>query len=150
MDGGGWMDGRAGLRIAYSKQQLKNFISFRSVRTRYEHESARLQAIVDQLEHENKDLRIQLRVSEKGLNSLEVVSAGLDRDSLLAISDVTKSFARKVKSNFQQSVMNPQGNSPAHQVILWKQKSTMMTSRNGSRFCNTMYGGASKKPTCFS
>ena len=101
--------------------QIVAIFTCRSVRTRYEHEFARLQAIADQLEHENKDLRIQLKVSEKGLNSLEGVSSGLpgvDRDSLLAISDVTKSFARKVKSNFQQSVMNPQLNSPAHQVIL--------------------------------
>ena len=97
-------------------------VIFSSARTRYEHEFARLQAIVEQLENENKDLRIQLKVSERGGGGMDAGSGilgatGVDRDSLLAISDVTKSFARKVKSNFQQSVMNPQGNSPAHQVL---------------------------------
>lgn len=89
---------------------------FSSARTRYEHEFARLQAVVEQLEHENRDLKIHIKVSEK--SAMEGGAGGIlvDRDSLLAISDVTKSFARKVKSNFQQSVMNPQTSSPAHQV----------------------------------
>ena len=82
-----------------------------SQKTRYEHEMARLRAVLDQLEMENRELRIQMKLSERnaegGANPITV-----DKDTLLggaaALKDVTSNFARKVKSNLN-SVMPQQG-----------------------------------------
>lgn len=81
-----------------------------SQQTRYEHEMARLKAVLGQLEIENRELRIQMKLSERnaegGANPITV-----DKDTLLggaaALKDVTSNFARKVKSNLN-SVMPQQ------------------------------------------
>ena len=82
-----------------------------SQKTWYEHEIARLKAVLDQMEMENREMRIQMKLSERnaegGTNPMSV-----DKDTLLggaaALKDVTSNFARKVKSNLN-SVMPQQG-----------------------------------------
>ena len=79
-----------------------------SQKTRYEHDIARLRAVLDQMETENHELRAQMKLSDR--NTGEGIS--VDKDTLLggaaALKDVTSSFARKVKSNLN-SVIPQQG-----------------------------------------
>ena len=62
-----------------------------SSRTRYEHDLARIKAVMSQLEGENR----QLKQNEASNNDV-------DKDALVAFSDATKSLARKVKSAVTQ------------------------------------------------
>ncbi len=81
-----------------------------SIRTRYEHECARIRAVVDQLEVENKELRGYFKnsgggaISDIGESGAAAAAAAtnsglVDKETLSAITDVTKSLARKVRSN---------------------------------------------------
>ena len=81
-------------------QQLlnENHDESASIRTRYEHEIARIKAVAQQLEQENKELRAGSGGTDLGSG------AGEDRDALLALNDVTKSLVRKVKLNFHSAV----------------------------------------------
>ncbi len=76
-------------------------------RTIAEHEMAKAQAIIEQLKNENHELRIQMKLGTgEGLASSSGVAGVLDRDMILGgaavISDATKSFARRMKSNLLQ------------------------------------------------
>lgn len=61
-----------------------------SVRTRYEHECARLRAVNEQLDMENKEIS---RLPDSEPANL------VDKEALSAFTDATKSLARRVKSN---------------------------------------------------
>ena len=91
-------------------------------RTRYEHELAKTQAIVGQLENENHELKIQMKLgSNAGVGHHHHHQGGaagqglgdsfVDKETLLGgaavLSDATKSFARRVKSNLQTAVIGP-------------------------------------------
>lgn len=71
-----------------------------STRTHYEHECARLRAVNEQLELENKEAKIHHKslvadFSEVGGGSGNLV----DKEALSVFTDATKSLARRVKSN---------------------------------------------------
>lgn len=68
-----------------------------STRTRYEHENARVRAVLDQLETENRELKARL-VSD---NLVPDGSANLE--TLSVLTDATKSLARRVRSNLLSS-----------------------------------------------
>ena len=82
-----------------------------SQKTWYEHEIARLKAVLEQMEVENREMKIQMKLSERnGEGATNPIS--VDKDTLLggaaALKDVTSNFARKVKSNLN-SVIPQQG-----------------------------------------
>lgn len=72
-----------------------------STRTHYEHECARLRAVNEQLEVENKEAKLH----SKGLADLSDVGGNsgganlVDKEALSVFTDATKSLARRVKSN---------------------------------------------------
>ena len=80
-------------------------------KTQYEHEMARLRAINDQLETENREMKIQMKLSER---NLEANPISVDKDTMLgvaaALKDGTSTFARNLKSNIK-SVIPQQGSS---------------------------------------
>ena len=81
-----------------------------STRTRYEHECARMRAVIDQLEVENRELK---RVTGGGIDlassSVESEKSTLmDKETLSVLSDATKSLARRVKSNLSFSKLQQQ------------------------------------------
>ena len=84
-----------------------------SQKTHYEHEIARLKAVVDQIETENREIKIQMKLSERNTEGT-ANPISVDKDTLLggaaAFKDVTSSFARKMKSNLN-SVIPQQGSS---------------------------------------
>lgn len=69
-----------------------------STRTRYEHECARMKAVNEQLELENRELKIHH--SKFGTSEMLEGNGNLvDKETLSVITDATKSLARRVKSN---------------------------------------------------
>ena len=79
-----------------------------SSRTKYEHEIARIKAVVGQVEAENRGLRNAAAAGGGGGGG----GLDADKDALMAFSDATKSLARKMKSNFQTAVTNMDPKSP--------------------------------------
>ena len=88
-----------------------------STTTRYEHECARMRAVIEQLEVENRELKS----SKQGINvgggdlllptatTMESGSSALmDKETLSVLSDATKSLARRVKSNLSFSKLQQQ------------------------------------------
>lgn len=78
-----------------------------ATRTSYEHELAKAKAINSQLEHQNQELKVHLKLGSQGVGS---GASAIDRDTILGggaavLSDATKSFARKMKSNLLPSVV---------------------------------------------
>ena len=71
-----------------------------STRTRYEHECARMRAVIDQLEVENRELKANGNSDGHGLESGSNI---MDKEALSVLSDATKSLARRVKSNLMPS-----------------------------------------------
>ena len=78
-----------------------------STRTRYEHEFARLKAVLEQIEIENKELKAQVKNGGGGgvgAGMSEITESGaanlVDKETLSVITDATKNLARRVKSNF--------------------------------------------------
>ena len=69
-----------------------------STRTRYEHECARMRAVIDQLEVENRELK-----GNSDGHGPESGSNIMDKETLSVLSDATKSLARRVKSNLMPS-----------------------------------------------
>ena len=69
-----------------------------STRTRFEHEHARIRAVNEQLENENKALRSHLK---GGVSELSDASGAhlVDKETLSVITDATKNLARRMKSN---------------------------------------------------
>lgn len=63
-----------------------------STRTRYEHENARVRAVLDQLETENRELKAKFVSDNLG-------KGGADLETLSVLTDATKSLARRVRSN---------------------------------------------------
>ena len=90
-----------------------------SQKTRYEHEIARLKAVLDQMETENREIKIQMKLSERNAEGA-TNSISVDKDTILggaaALKDVTSNFARKVKSNLN-SVIPQQGPSNSGPVV---------------------------------
>ena len=82
-----------------------------SQKTRYEHEIARLRAVLDQMETESREMKIQMKLSERPAEGT-TNSISVDKDTILggaaALKDVTSNFARKMKSNLN-SVIPQQG-----------------------------------------
>ena len=82
-------------------------------KTQYEHEMARLRAVIDQMETENREMKIQMKLSERNPENV-ANSISVDKDTLLggaaALKDVTSNFARNLKSNIK-SVIPQQGSS---------------------------------------
>ena len=87
-----------------------------SQKTRYEHDIARLRAVLGQMETENRELRTHMKLSDRSTGE----GISVDKDTLLggaaALKDVTSSFARKVKSNLN-SVIPQQGPTPSSSII---------------------------------
>ena len=76
-----------------------------STRTRYEHEFARLKAVLEQIEIENKELKAHAKYTGGGVGGMsEITESGaanlVDKETLSVITDATKNLARRVKSNF--------------------------------------------------
>ena len=77
-----------------------------STRTRYEHEFARLKAVLEQIEIENKELKAQVKNGGGGGagGMSEITESGaanlVDKETLSVITDATKNLARRVISNF--------------------------------------------------
>ncbi len=82
-----------------------------AARTDYEHRLAGAKAVIGQLEVENQELKIQLKVTSGSGGAGEAAAGVLDRDTLLGgaavISDATKSFARRMKTNLLQTGVIP-------------------------------------------
>ncbi len=83
-----------------------------AARTQYEHRLAKAKALIEQLQVENQELKIHLKVGGDGGGGGG--DSVLDRDTILGgaavISDATKSFARRMKSNLLQTgVMQDKG-----------------------------------------
>ena len=85
-------------------------------RTRYEHELAKTQAIVGQLENENHELKIHMKLGGSNAAAAGAMTGHhqdsfVDKETLLGgaavLSDATKSFARRMKSNLQTAVIGP-------------------------------------------
>merc|ERR1712180_498076 len=69
-----------------------------STRTRFEHECARMKAVNEQLELENRGFKIH----QNKPGATEVLEGNgnlVDKETLSVITDATKSLARRVKSN---------------------------------------------------
>ena len=76
-------------------------------KTKYEHEIARIKAVLGQLQSENRELKF----SQANSSSLDNGGAGGggavgDKDAFNAFSDATKSLSRKMKTNFTSAVTN--------------------------------------------
>ena len=78
-------------------------------KTKYEHEIARIKAVLGQLQSENRELKF----SQANSSSLDNSGAGGggvgdkgDKDAFNAFSDATKSLSRKMKTNFTSAVTN--------------------------------------------
>ncbi|XP_059092161.1 rab GTPase-binding effector protein 1-like [Tigriopus californicus] len=89
-----------------------------SNRTRFEHELAKIRAIKNQLEHENHELKISLKLGRGGSVSAAMGQVGvsdgsvLDKETISQISDATRSFARRMRSNIQTAVIRPSSSKP--------------------------------------
>lgn len=89
-----------------------------SNRTRFEHELAKIRAVKSQLEHENHELKISLKLGRGGSVSAAMGQVGvgdgsvLDKETISQISDATRSFARRMKSNIQTAVIRPTSSKP--------------------------------------
>merc|ERR1719268_34178 len=78
-------------------------------KTKYEHEIARIKAVLGQLQSENRELKF----SQANSSSLDNSGAGGggvgdkgDKDAFNAFSDATKFLSRKMKTNFTSAVTN--------------------------------------------
>ncbi len=88
-----------------------------AARTDYEHQLAKAKAVISQLEVENQELKINMKVGGQGAGGGGggggAGDSVLDRDTILGgaavISDATKSFARRMKSNLLQTAVMPGG-----------------------------------------
>ena len=92
-------------------------------RTSYEHQLAKTKAIVSQLEQENQELRIHLKLGHASqMGAVGGESSMLDKDTILGgaavLSDATKSFARRMKSN----LLPPLGMSPGGDKVSMNQQ----------------------------
>jgi len=76
-----------------------------SSKTKYEHEIARIKAVLGQLQQENRELRINQGQTQAS-NSAANEAGGGDKDAFNAFSDATKSLSRKMKTNFASAVTN--------------------------------------------
>ena len=98
-----------------------------SIRTRYEHECARIRAVNEQLETENRELKSNANSLGFGGHHNDLAEAGnnlVDKETLSVITDATKSLARRVKSNLGTvSFSKLQQNQP-HQEINKSDEST--------------------------
>ena len=87
-----------------------------SQKTWYEHEIARLKAVLEQMEVENREMKIQMKLSERNAEGA-TNPISVDKDTLLggaaALKDVTSNFARKVKSNLNSVIPQPGSNNSA-------------------------------------
>ncbi len=75
-------------------------------RTSYDHQLAKARAILGQLENENQELKIHLKLGHKSASGAASVSANdsfVDKETIAVISDATKSLARRMKSNLLQT-----------------------------------------------
>ena len=89
-----------------------------STTTRYEHECARMRAVIEQLEVENRELKSSkhgivgggdLLLPTTTTTTMESGSSALmDKETLSVLSDATKSLARRVKSNLSFSKLQQQ------------------------------------------
>ena len=87
-----------------------------STTTRYEHECARMRAVIEQLEVENRELKSSKHGIVGGgdlllptTTTMESGSSALmDKETLSVLSDATKSLARRVKSNLSFSKLQQQ------------------------------------------
>ena len=74
-----------------------------SQKTRYEHEIARLRAVLDQTETESREMKIQMKLTERSAEA-NANPMTVDKDTLLggaaALKDVTSNFARCFKKSF--------------------------------------------------
>lgn len=70
-------------------------------RTRQEHEVARVKAVAEQLEVENRLLKQQIDSFPNTVASAASMASSEKAEAMTALSDVTKSLARRVKSNLQ-------------------------------------------------
>ena len=87
-----------------------------SQKTRYEHEIARLRAVLDQTETESREMKIQMKLTERNAEA-NANPMTVDKDTLLggaaALKDVTSNFARKVKSNLNSAFPQQGSSNPA-------------------------------------
>ncbi len=112
-----------------------------AARTSYEHQLAKAKAVISQLEVENQELRISMKMGGAGGVSAAGGAVGgggdsvLDRDSILdgaaVISDATKSLARRIKSNLLQTGVMP-GSSPSSANLA---RAPSPLGSNGSSTC---------------
>ena len=118
-------------------------------KTQYEHEMARLRAVIDQMETENREMKIQMKLSERNTDNV-TNSISVDKDTLLggaaALKDVTSNFARKVKSNLNSAISQQGSASSTSPMSLHvpQEKPMSPSSEYGGKFmihlsahCNT-------------
>ena len=112
-------------------------------KTQYEHEMARLRAVIDQMETENREMKIQIKLSERNTENV-TNSISVDKDTLLggaaALKDVTSNFARKVKSNLNSLQQGASSSTSPMSLHVPQEKPLSPSSEYGGKILISLFG----------